>query len=119
MELCLSLIFKGSGLQPREIKLPKSELFAFPDTTVRPILPNPTRKYQFRKPSNNVTTVAMETDGEVMVDSSDEEGEYSNKQPVYSRRSRALATVVKGRKFDHIRRRIQSERLIDVWNSDG
>ncbi len=88
----------------------ESEKYAFPDTTVAPILPNPV-KQKFKNSSK------METTDEV-IDSSDDD-EHDMKQAVSSRRSKVLATIVRGRKFGFVKKRIQSERLIDLWNNDG
>ena len=84
----------------------KSERFAHPDTTVPPIMPSLTKTKK---------VVLKETRDSV--DSSDEEGD-TPKDRVYSRRSEALAKVIKGRKFAYIKKQMMSERMVDVWNCE-
>ena len=84
----------------------KSERFAHPDTTVPPIMLSLTKKKK---------VVLKETRDSI--DSSDEEGD-TPKDRVYSRRSQALAKVIKGRKFGYIKKQIMSERMVDIWNCE-
>ena len=58
----------------------------------------------------------METDERI--DSSDDD-DHDMKQTVYARRSNSLATLVRGRKYTYIKKRIQSERMKDLWIDDG